>query len=416
MKKKGLIISTVVMVVVLIASLTTATYAWFTTSNKTTISGFDLQVVAGNALNIGLKSDLAADYSAGDTSTAFVTGTCTYNAPTPGTLKGGTWVGDPGLGATLDHQIMFGEMSKAVGFTSETVAINATPTNTGLINGTNPSVKDGSPIDWKSVIKANQGKSKDSLAAQEMATANGNISTSTQGDYAYLWLGISPAKELQSAAKLHIYVQSVGGGNNLGIASAVHVAHKVNGAGEWTDVDVFGNKTYTTQKSDVTHPMEVDASDTFEGGTPGRPLPGMACVTLPLTKTTVGEIDQVQLVIYLAGADADCIDSAKGVNAKIGLYFEAQEKETDKSATPTAASIDQNGKLTMTGIGAGTKVEYSINDGTDWVEIKGTWEDKVFTVNKVADTLKGATVKIRQTAVGKAASDAFNVQNDYMTT
>lgn len=29
MKKKGLIISTVVMVVILIASLTTATYAWF---------------------------------------------------------------------------------------------------------------------------------------------------------------------------------------------------------------------------------------------------------------------------------------------------------------------------------------------------------------------------------------------------
>ena len=33
MKKKGLIISTVVMVVVLIASLTTATYAWFTAAS-----------------------------------------------------------------------------------------------------------------------------------------------------------------------------------------------------------------------------------------------------------------------------------------------------------------------------------------------------------------------------------------------
>ena len=64
MKKKGLIISTVVMVVVLIASLTTATYAWFTTTNKTSISGFELQVVAGNAMNIGLKSDLSQTYSA----------------------------------------------------------------------------------------------------------------------------------------------------------------------------------------------------------------------------------------------------------------------------------------------------------------------------------------------------------------
>ena len=413
MKKKGLIISTVVMVVVLIASLTTATYAWFTVSNKTTISGFDLQVVAGNALNIGLKSDLAAGYNPGDAPSAFVTGTCTYTAPTAGTLTGGKWEGDPGLGATLDHQIMFGEMSKAVGFTSETTATNATPTNTGLIDGTNPNVTGGSKITWNSVIKANQGKSKDSLAAQEMATANGNISTSTQGDYAYLWLGISPAKELQSAAKLHIYVQSVGGGNNLGIASAVHVAHKVNGATDWTDVDVFGDNTYATAKSSAKHTMEVDASDTFTGGSKNQTLDGMANVTLQLTKKTVGEIDQVQLVIYLAGADTDCIDSAKGVNAIIGLYFEAEEKETEKSATPTAASIDQNGKLTMTGIGAGTKVEYSINNGTTWVEIKGTWEDKVFTVDKVAETLKGATVKIRQTAVGKAASEAFDVTNNY---
>ena len=52
MKKKGLIISTVVMVVVLIASLTTATYAWFTASNKTEIKGFDVSVFQATLLTL----------------------------------------------------------------------------------------------------------------------------------------------------------------------------------------------------------------------------------------------------------------------------------------------------------------------------------------------------------------------------
>ena len=53
MKKKGLIISTIVMVVVLIASLTTATYAWFSTSASATISPMNIQTIASEGLQIG---------------------------------------------------------------------------------------------------------------------------------------------------------------------------------------------------------------------------------------------------------------------------------------------------------------------------------------------------------------------------
>ncbi len=414
MKKKGLIISTVVMVVVLIASLTTATYAWFTTSNKTSISGFELQVVAGNAMNIGLKSDLAAAYSADDAATAFVTGTCTYTGPDAGTLTGGSWAGDPGLGATLDHQILFGEMDKAIGFTSETVATNATPANTGLIDKTIPG-KTGTTVNWQKVIKANQGKSKDVLAAQEMASANGNISTSTKGDYAYLWLGVSPAKELNSAAKLHIYIQSTGGGGNIGIAAAVHVAHKVNSAADWTDVDAFGDKKYTDAQTSQTTTMAVDASDTFTGATKGQSVKGMVDVEIPLTKTQVGDIDQVQLVIYLAGADTDCVDSAKGVSAKIGIYFEAEEKQTEASTTPTAATVSDTGILTMTGV-RGATVEYTTDDGATWTTIAGTWAETTFTAGTaLPNTAKGATIKVRQTESGKSASAAFTATSNYTT-
>ncbi len=52
MKKKGLIISTVVMVVVLIASLTTATYAWFTSSATANISEMTVETTASHGISI----------------------------------------------------------------------------------------------------------------------------------------------------------------------------------------------------------------------------------------------------------------------------------------------------------------------------------------------------------------------------
>ena len=52
MKKKGLIISTVVMVVVLIASLTTATYAWFSVSASATINNISINTQASDGLAI----------------------------------------------------------------------------------------------------------------------------------------------------------------------------------------------------------------------------------------------------------------------------------------------------------------------------------------------------------------------------
>ena len=54
MKKKGLIISTVVMVVVLIASLTTATYAWFTSQAQATVDDLTITTEAAQGLQIAM--------------------------------------------------------------------------------------------------------------------------------------------------------------------------------------------------------------------------------------------------------------------------------------------------------------------------------------------------------------------------
>ena len=52
MKKKGLILATIVMVVVLVASLTTATYAWFTSTATATISQMNVTTSAAQGLQI----------------------------------------------------------------------------------------------------------------------------------------------------------------------------------------------------------------------------------------------------------------------------------------------------------------------------------------------------------------------------
>ena len=395
MKKKGLIISTVVMVVVLIASLTTATYAWFTTTNRTTIKGFNLNVVASNALNIGLRKDYTETMNtATDSSQQFVSGTCTFSGATDGTIKSGNWAGDPGLGATLDHQIIFGDMDKAVGFTTETLDENLSTTKTHVF-----------AADTDTVFVANKGT--DGLSNVKAAVANGKPAVDeaapVRGDYAYLWLGVSPNKVLAEGATLHVFVQATGGGTDLGIATAIHVAYNVNGKG-WHDVDAFGDSVrYTAKKANTTVKMPV-ATD--EWGVKGTTVQGMADVPIKLDATAIDALDQVQFLIYLAGDDNDCIDAAKGVGATIALYFETEDASA--SAAPTAAALSETGILTVTGVENST-IEYSI-DGINWTPVGGTWNTTSFTA-KVAlpESVKDKTVQVRQIEKNKSASAEFTI-------
>ncbi len=87
MKKKGLIISTVVMVVVLIASLTTATYAWFQTSAKATVDDLTITTEAATGLQIAMTG------TAGSTATLY-SGELKYENGWTGAVDGwGTYLG-----------------------------------------------------------------------------------------------------------------------------------------------------------------------------------------------------------------------------------------------------------------------------------------------------------------------------------
>ena len=101
MKKKGLIISTVVMVVVLIASLTTATYAWFNAQASATVDNLTINTQAATGLQIAMTKDL------GKTDKLY-SGDLTYENGWNGTEGWGTFLGF--------SQIAVGEISHACTF------------------------------------------------------------------------------------------------------------------------------------------------------------------------------------------------------------------------------------------------------------------------------------------------------------
>ena len=344
MKKKGLIVATIVMVLVLAVSLTTATYAWFTVTDVTTIDAFEIAVVAGNAVNIGVKKNNT--YEETPTADMFLNGDVTYAPAEAGTIGGGQWNdGTTGLGSSLDHGIIWGAQSAAVGITSAGSAAEATTGNTTLWTKTGKVVAGNAPTG------ATSNLSNPVLAMANNSGALYGGTTESSGDYAYLFLGASPTKALTENQLIILIDGTSSSGTIVGMLSAIHVAYRVNGGrdsegtltGEWTDVDVFGaDKPETTDKVEGNHYsdllVDVECNLTTEqkasyvkSYTVGENVPtapstkAMAVIIDGLTGVQ-GQIDQIEIVIYLAGSDSDCRDEAKGASGSISIFFHTVEQ------------------------------------------------------------------------------------------
>ena len=340
MKKRGLIVATIVMVLVLAVSLTTATYAWFTVSEVTTIQAFDISVVANNAVNIGVKSN--NEYAENPTADMFLNGTVTYTPGTAGKIGGGNWTdGAAGLGSTLNHGIMWGAQSAAVGLTTATL----TPVDgsEGYYTGpktTNTYEWDYTPVgdEELTVIAANAGKAGVAdLTQVTEAVANKNgkryidkaeEDETPSGDYAYLFLGASPTKKLTSNELVIMITGDQTQGSIVGILSAVHVAYRLNGASDWEDVELFGDGNhYNTLLNDVNCNLTTGENSQANAYNVsyGKPAPtkGAWAIVIDGLTTTQGEIDQIEIVIYIAGADSDCRDEALGAVGSISIFFNA---------------------------------------------------------------------------------------------
>ena len=345
MKKKGLLISTIVMVVVLIASLTTATYAWFSADAKTSIQGFNVNVVSNNVVNIGLKG---STYNTGTSADEFVSGDCTYTRGNGNTAEGyvfGTWTGNASLAPQITTtDVNWGTQSTAVGFiaTANQLASSANGTNTQFVpenannvftpiaaNGTGASTISGTP----------------SLAYENYTDYNGNVGgTEVPGSFAYLFLGVQATKKLQdNTNKFTIVLVPQGNGTTLGISAAIHVAYRVKlGSGAWSswdDVDVYGNNSYSTARASVAAgtlkgnfaaDLGLNESAYAQATNTTTTSTGCGILNIDLSNysdpTVPAVIDQIELIIYLAGHDSDCINSAiNGMQTNVYMFFEAQE-------------------------------------------------------------------------------------------
>ncbi|MBQ9276686.1 MAG: hypothetical protein IJ226_03735, partial [Clostridia bacterium] len=109
MKKKGLIISTIVMVVVLIASLTTATYAWFTTTARAEVTAINVGVTTDAKVMIGVSKTNAFTTSTAIESN-FMNGSVTFDAGSASDKWSG---GQEGLGTSINTGLSMNGLTMA---------------------------------------------------------------------------------------------------------------------------------------------------------------------------------------------------------------------------------------------------------------------------------------------------------------
>ena len=338
MKKKGLIISTVVMVVVLIASLTTATYAWFTADGAASVTEIGFGVQASSDLVIGLSKTNTVVKTGVDNS-KFVSDGTVFNAPTDDN-KRGTWTttsGGDGLGLQIDTGLQLTTVTQAVysftgtngsdankwaGYTQDTYTRGTDVTKvTAGMNLGNAVLKakgNGSDINKESLVQANMNGWGEDTAA-------------VKGDYLDVVFGVKAQKSDVKAYGCLITVTN-NNGNSVGL-SALHAKWSTTGeANSYTEVDLYknytcgqaitgmakpsnaelklGEKTYTyvgqkeNKQGDATYFIPLDAVDDFANR----------------LGTTDSDIKQLHLIIYLCGPDGDC-KSGYNANATITIQF-----------------------------------------------------------------------------------------------
>ncbi len=334
MKKKGLIISTVVMVVVLIASLTTATYAWFTATAETTIEKIDFSVSSGSDVSIGLSSTNI--YQAGASSSAFRSGTTTIGNAYATTDDSGTsvpnevlqagngyWEGNNGLGNRIDMQLSLTNMTKAVG--------------TGKSGATADGTFNLAAI--RTVASANATGMVVSEGLAEVASTNGATPAYGQKDYLDVVIGVQAAAADLYSIICNVTINPNSGDIDLGMNAAIHVAWAIDGMiGADTPanqvVDAYGSNNHynTTTASLAKKLVDGNTNTVAYGGNESQTLNNGATnipITIagdPNTQTGTDYLDrstiyQIHLLIWIDGNDGDCNDQAKGVSSSIYINF-----------------------------------------------------------------------------------------------
>ena len=331
MKKKGLIISTVVMVVVLIASLTTATFAWFTADNQTIIHPIQFSVAAGSDVSIGLKTDNT--YAEGATDPSFVCMTTsltdTFYDDTQTTndakfknvvVKTGDsyWQGTEGLGSSIDMQLDLQGMKKAVG--------------SGMINKSAGAM---SLSTLRTLATSTTSGTVRASGVNSVATANSVEVALAQRDYLDVVIGVRAAASNLKDLLCNITVNPTAGNRTLGMNAAIHYAYKVNGTlvagADNSDTNLYPTSdTYSKRTADLALSGVDGNTNTLKyGGSAEQTLnPGAKNIQIKIAQPETDQtyinqetIYQVHILIWIDGSDPDCRDEGKGVGSTIYINF-----------------------------------------------------------------------------------------------
>lgn len=248
------------------------------------------------------------------------------------------------------------------------------------------------------------------------ANKSGTPENVTSGDYVHMLLGVNPAKELQSNELVLVLDGSAYTGQNIGMLAAVHVAYRTrigSTTSAWQEKEFFtgSGSSYNSSLSAYANKFndsQKTAYNTAFGA--NAPTTKAGVVAIDGLSTGADDIDQIEFIIYIDGTDQDCRDEAKGPSGEIKIFFNAVEKAAEKSAQPTNVKYSTGTKkITLTGV-TGSTFEYSINGGTDWQALTGSWSGTTFTSATLNDIPADLTnVKVRQKTGSKAYSDATAV-------
>ena len=308
MKKKGLIISTVVMVVILIASLTTATYAWFSSTAEARIAPIGMTANAAEGILIGVRADTTATTT---TRTDFVNGDVNWTASaTAGNYTDGTWKGTNGFGSLITP--LSG---------SNPLAIQVAEAMTKTVS------EDASNDKIGSAYFKNAPAGVNDQTAGEFTAASANV------DYIQLDLGI--------IASTHQNIDQIIGSikvtptdpNLIGMAAAIHfeVQVKAPGAADWTtlsEIDSYGGLEAGVATFGETTGFDGTLNTTDKTWTYDFEAWKMAAAGGELSTTGTLDVVQVRIRAWLEGTDASCTTAYTGTGADIEISFKYSSKTT----------------------------------------------------------------------------------------
>jgi len=334
MKKKGLIISTVVMVVVLIASLTTATYAWFSVNPEATINDIIIETQASTGLEI-------AAYHIGENGIELYSGDVTLQGDVDtGRYWGAADAGDYGSAVSMTAGEGENTLIKNIYATSG----NGT---TMFVNSADlQALKGGKP---ENLVAAVENKNYFALDFTLRASSDGTIYIK---ELSITPTGTGVKQNMAGSLRVALFATDP---SDTAITEAQTWTPATNGkfcydpygtkkyvGGSWVTDETPG-KVYATKAGAYTDAMSTDLlSATWNNKYITAPVAsafgnnGIQALTatynsLSAAKTahsqyeiagiTAGQMTYLRLVVWFDGEDEACITSFAGGGAKVEINF-----------------------------------------------------------------------------------------------